>query len=336
MSSAQKAAGAAGQQVNLGFGGLEELDPTQFAKQQIVAGDEEELAAARANSALPVDSWEAMDDAVYRGEDATLRLVADLRAAGLTTDASIFDEELTWQPVDTSHDATISMSVETETDEGAPSYGKQGAPQPVIHSNYSSGFREGGSGSNDTLNAYGASYVVNRTWEQVVTYGWQPSIGDEGYSLYGLTNHPDAGTGTIQDWSTDATLARQDIRGMKNQIKNEQNHSPGNTGYWLYLGEDLWDRTEDIVESQNRVTIMDDLQSLSSVSQITNLDILDPGSALMFRPTEDVIDLAISEDLQTVQWDDPFRENFKVLLAGTPRVKNTLQGNTGITYWQTA
>lgn len=321
---------------NVGFGGIGALDPSRFATAQIDAKTDEELAEVRANSALPIDSWEAMDDALYRGEDATLKVVSDLRAAGLTTDVSIYDEELTWQPVDTSHDATISMDPETETDEGTPTYGKQGVPQPIVHSDYSSGYREDGSGSNDTLNAYGSSYVVNRTFENMVLYGWQPSIGDEGYSLYGITNHPQAGTGTIRDWSADATYARTDIRNMKNQIKNEQNHSPGATGYWLYLANDLYDQTEDIVDQQSGDTILDRIGSLTSISRIDNLDGLQAGSALMFRPTEDVVDLAIGEDLNTVQWSGPFRDNYKVMLAGTARVKSTLQGESGITYWQTA
>lgn len=323
------------QSVNVGFGGIEALDPSRFAKAQIDAETPEELSEVRANSALPIDSWVQMDDAVYRGEDATLKLVSDLRSAGLTIPVSIYDEELTWQPVDTSHDATISMSPETETDEGAPTYSKQGVPQPIVHSDYSSGYRED-SETNDTLNAYGASYVVNRTFEHMVLYGWEPSIGDDGYSLTGLATHPQAGTGTIRDWTTDVTYARTDIRNMKNQIKNEQNHSPNATGYWLYLANDLYDRTEDIVDQQSGDTILDRIESLTSISRIDNLDALQAGSALMFRPTEDVIDLAIGEDLNTVQWSGPFRDNYKVMLAGTPRVKSTLQGNSGIAYWQTA
>lgn len=329
------------QSVDVGFGGIEALDPGRFAEVQIASETPEELAEVRANSALPIDSWEEMDDAVYRGEDATLKLVSHLRGNGLTTDVSIYDEELTWQPVDTDHEGTISMSPETETDEGSPTYGKHGVPQPVVHSNYSIGWRERGprgvaeSGNLDTLNAYGASYVVNRTFENMVLYGWEPTIGDEGYSLYGLANHPQAGTGVIRDWSTDVTYARTDIRNMKNQIKNEQNHSPNATGYWLYLANDLYDQTEDIVDQQSGDTILDRIESLTSISRIDNLDVLQAGSALMFRPTEDVIDLAIGEDLNTVQWSGPFRDNYKVMLAGTARVKSTVQGNSGIAYWQT-
>lgn len=330
------------QSVEVGFGGIEALDPGRFAEGQIAAETPEELSEVRANSALPIDSWEQMDDAVYRGEDATLKIVADLRSAGLTTDASIYDEELTWQPVDTSHEGTISMSPETETDEGAPTYGKDGVPQPVVHSDYSIGWRERGprgvaeGGDLDTLNAYGASYVVNRTFENMVLYGWEPSIGDKGYSLYGLVNHPQTGTGTIRDWSSDPTFARQDIREMKNQIKDAQNHSPGATGYWLYLANDLYNQTEDIVDQQSGDTILDRISSLTSIARIDNLDELVSGTALMFRPTEDVIDLAIGEDINTVQWSGPFRDNYKVMLAGTPRVKSTLQGNSGIAHWQTA
>lgn len=334
---------AGSQNVAVGFGSIDAMAPDPYAEQQMIANGDA-LADARANSALPVDSWEEMDSAVYRGEDNVLVLADDLRAAGLTDDASIYDEELTWQVADTSHDATISMSPETETDEGAPSYKKQGVPLPIIHADYSIGMRQRGprgvaaSGDLDTLNAYGSSYVVNRTFENMLLYGWGPTIGqkdhtNEGYSLYGLTNFPGAGSGTVRDWGTDPTYAREDIRNMIYQLKNEQNHAPGATGYWLYLATDLEDHLEDIVDQQSGDTVRDRISSLSGLSRVAMLDTLPAGAALMFRPTEDVIDIAIAEDLQTVQWDNPFRDHYKVMLSATPRIKSTYQGDTGITYW---
>lgn len=327
---------------DVAMGGLGDsaLDPSPYAEDQIVSEDDA-LAEIRANTSLPVDSWQEMDDTVYQAETDTLTVVADLRAAGLTMDASIYDEELKWQPVDTSHDATISMSPDTETDEGAATYGKQGVPLPIIHSDYSIGWRARGargvaqSGDLDTLNAFGASWAVNTTMEYMTLYGWEPSIGGDGYSLYGLTNFPDTGTGTLGDWSTDATNARSDIRSMIQQIKTDQNHSPGDVGYWLYLSSDLDDRLDDLIDNTvpDSPTIRDRLQNLSGLSRISMTDALGSGSALMFRPTMNVIDLGIAEDLQTVQWGSPWRDHYKVMLAATPRIKSTLQGTSGIAYW---
>lgn len=346
MSMTAQARQASNARANIATGkglGKGDLEVGPYAEAQLVARSNEDLAEIRANSALPVDSWEAMDDAVFRAETDVLRIIADLRAAGLTTDASIYDEEITWQPVDASHDATISMSPETETDEGAAEYGKQGAPLPIVHSDYSIGFRERGprgisnEGALDTLNAWGASWAVNRSFEEMVVYGWPPSVGGDGYTLWGLANHPNTSTGTLGDWTTDNTLIRSDVRSMMSQIKNDNNHRPGNAGYWLYLASDLEDELDDVDPAgSGDLLVRDRVENLSGLARISTTDVLEPGSALMFRPTADVIDLAMAEDLQTVQWDDPFRDNYKVILAGTPRVKATLQGQSGIAYWTQA
>lgn len=343
MSMAARSQQAATARANIAMGkglGKGDLEVSPYAQAQLEARLNEELAEVRANSALPVDSWESMDDTAYRAETAVLSIVADLRAAGLTTSESIYDEEVTWDPVDANHDATISMSPETETDEGAAEYGKQGTPLPIFHSDYSIGFRERGprglsdEGSIDTLNAWGASWAVNRTFEETVVYGWEPSIGTDGYTLWGLANHPQTSTGALGDWSASSTNIRSDIRAMISQIKNDNKYRPGNVGYWLYLASDLEDRLDDVDDAgSGDLLARDRIENLSGLSRISTSDVLEPGTALMFRPTTDVIDLGMAEDLQTVQWDDPFRDNYKVLLAGTPRVKNTLQGQSGIAYW---
>lgn len=321
---------------NVALGGMTsaDIDPSPYSEKQIVANGDD-LAAIRANSALPADSWEEMDDAMYRAETDTLGLVSALRSAGLTSEASIYNEELTWSRVDTSHSATISMSPETETDEGAPTYGKQGVPLPIIHSDYSIGWRTQGESSLEPLNAYGASWTVNKAAEHITLYGWKPSIGGDGYSLYGFTNFPDAGNGTLGDWTTDPTNARSDIRAMIQQIKTEQNHAPGNVGYWLWLSSDLDDRLDDLIDpaTADSPTVRERLNGLSGLSRIDMTDALEAGSALMFRPTMNVVDLALAEDLQTVQWGDQWRDRYKVLLAMTPRIKSTMQSTSGIAYW---
>lgn len=327
------------------FGGLrgQEFSPPLHVEQQIIGEDKTQSKIreqGRANASLPVGSWEQMDDAAYRAETDTLTLVADLRAAGLVSDADITEEELTWMIKDFSHDATVSMSPETETDEGATTYEKDGTALPIIHSDYSIGPRVGEKGTLEADNAYGASWTVNSRFEYLVLYGWKPTVGmneltGNGYSLYGMTNHPAVGGGTIRDWSTNPTYARQDIRNMVNQIRDEQNHAPGNQGFWLYLGSDLDDRLDDLIDpaDSDSPTIRDRLQGLSGLGRMEMTESLDPKGALMFRPTPDVVDLAIAEDLQTLQWNIKMRENYKVMLSGTPRIKQTVSGNTGIAYW---
>lgn len=309
----------------------------KYAAKQLRANAKESQ-KYRANASLPKEAWVELDNAVYPTMDEVLRLVNDLRGAGLTTSADVDTKTIEWHKSDENLEATIAMTPETETDEGTHEFELTGVPLPIYQSSFSLGFRDTGSSMQgvdiESMNASAAGRAVAELMEYTALNGWEPTIGGEGYSLYGLTGHPDINTGGLSDWSgSDPTVIREDIRVMANAIKDDE-FWPGTSGYWLYLARDLHYHLDDFVNATDRDrTVADHVEGLSEIGRVAPLDYLPDGTALMFRPTRDVVDLAFAADERTVQWEDPFRDYFKVMSIMAPRVKSTMNGECGVAYY---
>lgn len=303
--------------------------------------------AVKANSALPERSWRVLDDTVYSTQDDVLTLVQDLRNAGLETPTDLFTKEDTWPLVDDEGEANVDMSPEVEGDEGSLAFANDGVPVPVIYDFFSLGFREAQSPDSgdqigeglDTLGATTTTRRVDEAIEDLFINGWDVTIefDGEGYTLYGLTNHPQTNTATVDaDWTTDETVIRDDVRRMRSTIKNDNNFSPGNAGYWLYLGTDFYDSLDEAdPEGDGNQTVRDRVENLAGISRVRELDRLGSKEALMFRPTEDVVDVGVAAEVQPVQWEDPFRDNWAILGSVYPRVKRTKSDQSGIVYMTT-
>ncbi len=318
----------------------------QYARAQMLATPQQRQ-RIRANASLPKQAWVGIEDAVYPAMDDELIIVSDLRAAGLTTSEDINNKVSEWHKSDYDSTATVSMEPETATEEGATEYDLDGSPIPLIHSDFSVGFREGGNDANmggqnlETLNAEGSARAVAEAMERLVLYGWEPSIGgdepggvQDGYTMYGLCNHPNTHDGELSNWLEEPEEIRRDIKDKIFRDLKDDNFRPTNAGYWVYVGEGLEDVLEDPdPEGTGDRYIMDRLESLNSLGNLQVSQYLEDDAVLAFRPTADVIDLAFALEEQVVQWDDPFRDYFKTITAFTPRVKDTLRGQCGVAYY---
>lgn len=321
----------------------------RFAEKQIrdskINSNQTRTYACRTNSALPDRSWQVVDETVYDTQDDTLTLVQDLLDMGLRNPADLMTKHDTWPLIDDRGEANIAMTPEVDSDEGALTWADEGVPVPMIYDFFTLGFREGQSdnsgasveASMDTLGASTTTRRVNERIEQLFIDGWSETIefDGEGYTLYGLTNHPQTNTDTFDaDWTSDNTVIRSDIRRMRSVIKNDNNFRPGGTGYMLYLGTTFYDELDDAdPEGDGNVTVRDRVENLSNIRDVKELDYLGDKEALMFRPTEDVVDVGVAADVQPVMWDDPFRDYWSVLGSVYPRVKSTLTGQSGVVHF---
>lgn len=325
-------------------------DVPRYARSQMLATPEQRR-RIRANASLPKAAWVGIEDAVYPAMDDILTVVDDLRGAGLVINEDVQNKVTEWHKSDYTAEATVSMEPETVTDEGHTEYDLDGSPIPLIHSDFSIGFRESGAGDGavvaedvETINAEGSGRAVAEAMEKLTLYGWEPSISgndlggtQDGYTMYGLCNHPSVHTGSLSHWTDpdadDAEHIRQDLKDNLFRDLKDDNFRPTNTGYWVYVGEGLEDVLDDYERHYSDHTVRESIENLNDVGQVTVSQYLEPDSVLAFRPTSDVIDLAIALEEQVVQWEDPFRDYFKTIAAFTPRVKDTLRGQCGIAYY---
>lgn len=322
-------------------------------REQIVRAHQAAVKQGRLNAALPPDAWESMDTAVYQAAEDSLTLVQDLLNAGLRHTVDIRAKYDTWGIIDDTGSARIGMTPESQSEESDVIAGEDGSPVPIIDDGYSIGFREEPvtserlpESSLDTTKATVAGRHVSEAIESMFVDADPIQITGEtgeGYTLYGFTDHPDTATGTTTaDWTTDNTVIRDDFRSARNVLKNDRNYSAGDTGFWVYLGTDYWDVLDDAdPEGDGNQTVRDRVENLSGISRIREAEYLDPKSLLMFRPTEDVVQVGVGQDMSTVQWEDPFRDHWRAIASMYPRIKRTYAATeqvsgtyqNGILYW---
>ena len=307
----------------------------------------------RQNAALPPDVWENMDTAVYQAAEDTLTLVQDLQNAGLVYNVDLSAKYDTWGIIDDTGTATVGMTPEAEEEESDVTVGEDGSPIPIIDDGYSIGFREEPmtadrlpASSLDTTKSTVATRHVSEAVESMFVDA-DPiqitGVDGEGYTLYGMTDHPDTATGTTNaDWTSDNTVIYDDFRRARSVLKNDRNYSPGGTGFWVYLGTEYYDVLDDPdPDGTGDQTVRDRVNNLSNISMIREMDFLPEKSMLMFRPTEDVIEVGVGANMQTVQWEDPFRDHWRVMASMYPRIKRTYAATSnvsgtyqnGILYW---
>lgn len=299
----------------------------------------------RFNASLPPQAWESMDQTIYPAFDQTLRVVQDLRSAGLTTTESIFNKYITWQKDDYDATAQVSMHPDSDgTDEAEVDLGSEGVPLPVIHSPFSVHWRDsggegaapGGMGNFDfeQAKADASGRAVAEAAEDLVLNGWEPSFGDDGFTLHGLTTHPDIHTGTLSDWTTAPGEIRNDMKdGLARDLKDDEVR-PGGVGYNVYIGSALEDPlAEPDPDFQDSFVSETLRQAVPSINSIQVSDYLADDAVLMFRPTPDVVDLAIGLEETVVEWNEPHTDQFQVMMGFAPRVKSTKRGQSGIAYY---
>lgn len=355
MSKSQVTMGGTGS-LNVSVDKNGSLDAPQYAKEQL-ADNKHGRANARQNAvmsgAIPDDSWTVIDDATYEVFHDTTQLFQDLRNAGLVKDLDLMQTLDLWNIRDDSGDAHVDMDLETTVPEIGLEFGLDGSPVPVIHADYSLGFREGGADDSgrtpaqglDTMKTTVASRIITETIERILL--GSPGGGGPGseitvnrygdpFQMHGMLDHPETNTAsTTADWTVDNTAIRSDLRAMRQVLKNDNNVRPGNTGYWVYMGETYFDELDDAdPEGDGNQTIRDRVENLANINRVAELDFLPAKSVLMFRPSSDIVEVGIASDIQTAQWSvNPWRDKWKTFASIVPRVKATTTGQSGIAYW---
>lgn len=319
------------------------------ARDRAVRVNQQAVREGRINSALPEDAWVDMADtttAVVRDE---LRLVSDLTGTVGTHQVSINAKLDTWGITKTHGSAELGMDPDVATGESTVSFGEDGSPVPVAYDPYSIGFRDGPvdssrmEGSLEVQHAANSTRLVSQLIEQVFVdaSGFDIDVydSDQGYDLFGMTDHPSTATGnTTTDWTVDGNESdiRNDFRDARSVLKNDRNYTPD---FAVYLGNEYYDELDDAdPEGDGNQTVRDRVENLSGIRWIRELDALPEKSMLMFKPSPDVLQVGQALDVMTLQQEDMLTDNFLTMGAMYPRIYQQYNVETeslqnGILYW---
>lgn len=307
-----------------------------------MANEDEKKKIIANNTTLQRDEWETIKDemvATYRREAYG---VPHLRNAGLTRNISLATKVDIWQKRSSLTDPEVSMDAENRSDEDRLVYDYDGVPVPIVHKDFRIGDRDlqtsrnlGNDLQTDTVSE--ATEVVTRGLDDLLFNGWEAQVSDarnQTFDLYGYTTHPDRVQYSGSDWGTVDNI-RDDIVGILDEL--DQNDRDAG-GFWLYLAPAQWRQLRSAIDVDGdgnnslRQRIMNEFDQ--EIDQIFRAHHLEDGQAVMVDPKPDVVELAIAEDVQTIEWQSGsgMTHNFKVMSAMVPEIKSDWEGKSGIVH----
>lgn len=306
---------------------------------RVLAANGFDVRALRTNTLLRKDEWKRYDEAVVRVARQRLAVVNRLRQAGLTFSAGDLGTLLVeWERLSDFTEANQSMGLVTRGERDRATWDLQAIPMPITSKEFEVNLRHllasrRRGASLDTTNAELATAVVTEKLEDTVINGSSVKVG--GSTAYGLRNFPDRLTGTLTaDWAAAATTGEQilaDVLTILKALQAKNMYGP----YEIFLGTAYNNKLSEDFKANSDKTIRQRILEIDEIQAITTSARIPEGDVIVVQMTSNVLDLAISQDITTVEWAEMggFNNVFVVFAAMAPRLKSDRAGQSGIAHY---
>ncbi len=288
----------------------------------------------RTNTLLTEEQWREVDAEVIQAAEERLRIMTDITGAGLIHRLAGFGVlESEFHRISDMEPAEQSMSGAAAGERDLPEKEISIVPIPVTFKEWELELRflESSRLRGEPIDLTAASLAARQVAEKLedmVFNGGDIVLG--GNSIPGLTTFADRATYTsIVDWTTDggATILA-DVLAMIQLLHDDLHFGP----YELYVSSNYWLPLQDDFKANSDKTIMQRLLELPDLNSIRVADKLGASSVILIQMTRNVIDLAVAQDITTVDWEimGGAIGRFKVMTAVAPRLKSDYNSRTGI------
>lgn len=291
--------------------------------------------ALRTNDLLRKDEWLLLDTRVVRVARSRLIGIADLQAAGLTLDLGGLGTLLSeYEKQSEMTDANIDMSGVAPGQEDSVGYTLVSIPIPITHKDFRINIRRLEASRKlgqtiDTVQAEAAARKVRDGLESTLFNG-ASGIVVNANPLYGYTNFPDRNTYSGSDWGTIGNIYT-DFLGMISAAEADNFFGP----YDCYVAKTQFGQMRAVHTDGTADSAIDRvLAKLPQINSVKVSDVLADGSALLIQMERDVVDLAVGQDISTVEWggDGGFTSHFKVMACMAQRIKSDDESQCGIVH----
>lgn len=306
---------------------------------KLQANAAKQAAQFRANATLRKDEWKTLDERLIEIAQENLVLVNDLRSRGLTVNEDLATLIREWETTNEFSDADVDMSGESSGSDDVSTFTLNGTPLPIVHKSFHVKRRQLLASRRrgqalDMTNQSKAARKVMEGLEDMTIDGWGGTV--DGYQVYGFRNHPDRNQVAGTDWSaaTDpAATARDDILSTVEAIENADY---GGSQYVLGVNRTQWQelRRFDTGTDEERGVLERLRNEFGDTIDMMQVPRLPNGEAIMYRPVQDVVELANASDIQNVEWESPsgWTSHMKVMASMTPIIKSDDTGASGVAH----
>lgn len=289
------------------------------------------------NSFLLKREWEQLDSAIVRMVKLRMNAINHLRSRGLIFNTSLAAYTVQWRVASEKVVPSVSMDGQTQAVSDRVDKKSYAVPIPIIHMDYMIPRRQllvsRASGAEiDTLEAEETAMAVAEAAERQLFDG-NAGVVVGGNTIYGYTTHGSRDTGTAAaygggDFGTVGN-GYKTVNGMISALAAKRYHGP----FGVYVSSAQYEQLNQYYTDGSGDT------DLMRIIRHPKVDFCEPSDFLstevvMPQLTRNVVDLAVAEDVQNVEWEsgDGFSLFFKVYLAQAPRLKQDYAGNLGVAH----
>lgn len=299
------------------------------------------------HSTLLKDEWEALDRMIVEAGKSILIGVNALRqTAGLLRQESIAVSIAQYPRMSLMPPSKVSMNPLADGERGRVTFGLAGVPVPFAFNDFQLDIRTLTASrvymqGLDLSQGAEAAYQVARTWENMLFKG-TPAIAAADRvgtlnTIYGYTTHGDRNTGTATgDWgdtSNGYKNAISTIQNMKKMLRDDHFYGP----YWLYVNGANWTDIGTINTVTDR-RVIDVIKADAELARVEFTPFLLDGEIVLVDPKPQVVQWVQEFDIRPVEWDEKgmLGTNYRVIGAGAPLIKSTIDGECGIAHFTQA
>ncbi len=288
------------------------------------------------NSILLRREWEGLDTAVVESYRIRLNAVADVMAAGLTSNTTLAEMLNSWRVSSERGRPDVTMDGRSRVDRDRTDRKTFSVPIPIISTQYEFNMRElmaarAVGADLETAEAVEAGQAIAEEQERILFDG-NDDVVVQGARIYGFTNHPDRLTDTATnfgggDFGTENN-GFDSIVGAVAEMADDRYFGPFN----VYIANTQYHELLEYQTDGSGDIQIERILRLPQISSIKPSDMMDDGELVMVQMARQVLDLRVALSLQNRQWDHPDGSAvfMKAMLSQVPRLKPDYRGNLGI------
>lgn len=290
------------------------------------------------NGTLRHEDWIKWDQRMIDIARQRLTAIQDLIDFGLAReDFDLGDILSNYEKLSDMTKANIDMDGGTPGQRDRLTFTPAGVPIPIFHKEFQlnqrqilSSMRRPG-GNLPTTHMTTATRIVMDGVEDMAFNG-VPSIVIDGAQVFGYTNHPNRNTLTITNaWGGGSETPVADVLAMLQAAYDDNFFGP----FVLYVSKDNWGFIQDDYNAvKGEKTFKERFEAFSDISAVRPGDSLSDGELVLVQMTEDVVDLAVAQNV--VNFEEPqvkrMQHDFTVMAAMAIRVKSDKDGRSGVVH----
>lgn len=299
-------------------------------------GEAECVRLANNNATLTKDAWIQLDEAIIKIAKPRLRIVNDLRGAGLVYNIPGGMAKITLEYQDQSDitPATISMDGLADGESDRPEFGLKSMPLPIVSKDFQFSLRqlEASRNSGAPLDTTMAELAAR----QVAEYVEKLTIGELSYYygggyVYGLRNFNLRNTKVLTAPTTsNGNVIVNEILAMMQQSRDDNFYGP-----WMLYNSPAYDQYLDgdyNTAGTGFLTLRERIKKIPGIVDMRTADYLTGSRLVLVQMTSDVIRMVVGMDMMTLHWPTHggLMENFKVMCILVPQCRADQDGKCGI------